>query len=431
VVRKAARTLEQICEEGIEVVDLSDGGRRYSLETLDADPTQFIVMTLHFMRANQESVIKGARVRDARERGRKEARANGRLFTSNLPFWLSAPAAGKTTIADITVIEDRAAVVRHIYEAFVAGEGVHTITKDLTRRKVPAWGRSGHWARSYIQHILRTKAVLGTYTPQQQETVGGLRKYKTEAPIQNYLPRIISDELWAAAQARLTEVQPRGKATERPIKNMLQGLCRCTVCNGTMSKVRAKFLVCGEAQSRQKHKPAPIVYLDVVKAVLTQLPALVAETPRLNGAELARQIEGTRAALHAAESDQQDIVNEIVQASAAERVVLRRKLAEVVQEAKGLEDALSKLLAKAQATDAGDVVARLEALVEALKPSRALLSGDDAVTEIANKALKRCLSHFEFDAKHGLMTPYFRHLPDVASPDIRFPTRWMFRDDAP
>jgi DNA invertase Pin-like site-specific DNA recombinase len=110
VVRKAARTLECICEEGIDVVDLSDGGRRYSLESLDSDPVQFIVMTMHFMRANQESVMKGQRVRAAREHAHREARNNGRLFTAMLPQWLQAPSGPRNSrrAADITVIDDRA-----------------------------------------------------------------------------------------------------------------------------------------------------------------------------------------------------------------------------------------------------------------------------------------------------------------------------------
>jgi hypothetical protein len=76
-------------------------------------------MALHFMRANQESVIKGQRIRAAHAHGRQEARDNGRLFTSVLPMWLQAPTgrARSSHTADITVIEDRAAVVRGIFTA--------------------------------------------------------------------------------------------------------------------------------------------------------------------------------------------------------------------------------------------------------------------------------------------------------------------------
>jgi hypothetical protein len=409
------------------------GGRRYNLEALDKDPTLFVMMALHFMRANAESVMKGQRVRAAHAHGRKEARDNSRLFTSMLPMWLKAPPAGKTTTADIVVLEDRAAVVRGIFEAFVAGAGQHTIAADLTRQGITPWGSSGRWTRSYIQRILRAKAVIGMFTPHQVEVVGGIRRYKPEgAPIENYLPRIIDDKLWHAAQARLAEVQPRGNATEKPIRNLLQGLCRCTECGGTMSKVRAKFLVCGEANARQKHKPLPVLYLDVINALLEQLPPIIAETPRgSDGAQLAEQIRHTRGALHASESEQTDLVDEIVSASPAERTVLRRKLAELTTETQALEVALEKLLARVHDTEATDVVARLDALTEALKPVEALLAGDDAATETANRALKRAIASIDFDAKHGFMTVSWRHMPDVDAGyegDIRFATPWAFRE---
>jgi DNA invertase Pin-like site-specific DNA recombinase len=431
VVRKAARTLEDICSEGVDVIDLSDGGRRYSLESLDAEPTQFIVMTLHFMRANQESVLKGQRVRAARANGRKEARDNHRLFTSMLPMWLQAPPAGKTTTADIVVLEDRAAVVRGIFEALVAGAGQHTIAADLTKQGVTPWGSSGRWTRSYIQRILRSKSVIGTFTPHQVEVVGGIRRYKPEgAPIENYLPAIIVPSLWHAAQARLAEVQPRGKAAEKPIRNLLQGLCRCSICGGTMSKVRAKFLVCGEANARQKHKPMPVPYLKVVNALLEQLPPIIAETPRgSDGAQLAEQIDETKHNVFVGECLQQELVDEIVNASPAERTALRRKLAELSSETEARKATLEKLLARVHDTETTDVTARLDALTEALKPSESLLAGDDAATETTNRALKRAIASIDFDAKSGSMTIHWRHMPDADVGyfgEIRFSSPWIF-----
>jgi DNA invertase Pin-like site-specific DNA recombinase len=433
VVRKAARTLEDICAEGIDVVDLSDGGRRYSLESLDSDPMQFIVMTMHFMRANQESVMKGQRVRAAREHAHREARTNGRLFTAMLPQWLEPPSGPRNSrrAADITVIEDRAAVVRDIFTAFVAGEGQHSIARRLDASGIRAWGPSGRWTRRYIQKILRTPAVLGTYIPCQTEVIGGTRRCKPEAPIENYYPRIIDDKLWHEAQARLAEVHPRGKAATKPVRNVLQGLCRCSVCGGTMSKVRSKWLVCGEANSRQKHKQMPVVYRAVVEALLKRLPAITAKVPRgTDAAELQEKIDRTRVNLDVAEIEQQDIVDEIVTASAAERPALRKKLVAVTTEANAFSEALANLLARAQATEVTDVAKRLDALTEALKARQAILGGDDAATEAANRALKRALTSIDFDAK-GFMTLRWRHLPEVEGGDIRFSSRWLFRDASP
>src|SRR5262245_59654609 len=65
VARKAVRTIEDIVEGGVTVVDLSDGGREYSVETLDKDPMLFMMMVLRFIRANEESATKGVRVAKA------------------------------------------------------------------------------------------------------------------------------------------------------------------------------------------------------------------------------------------------------------------------------------------------------------------------------------------------------------------------------
>ena len=61
-----------IIEQGVTIVDLSDGGREYSAETLDQDSLTLIMMVLRFMRANEESALKSARVAAARERQRQK-----------------------------------------------------------------------------------------------------------------------------------------------------------------------------------------------------------------------------------------------------------------------------------------------------------------------------------------------------------------------
>jgi DNA invertase Pin-like site-specific DNA recombinase len=60
-VRKAIRTLEDVAEAGINVVDLSDGGKVYNIETLEKDQMAFLMMAIRFMRANEESEIKSQR----------------------------------------------------------------------------------------------------------------------------------------------------------------------------------------------------------------------------------------------------------------------------------------------------------------------------------------------------------------------------------
>ncbi len=79
VVRKAARTIEDIVDAGITVVDLSDGAREYSAEALDSDPTLFLMMALRFMRSNEESTLKGSRVAAEYRNKRKSFAGNEAL----------------------------------------------------------------------------------------------------------------------------------------------------------------------------------------------------------------------------------------------------------------------------------------------------------------------------------------------------------------
>ena len=91
VVRKAARTIEDIVDAGITVVDLSDGAREYSAEALDSDPTLFLMMALRFMRSNEESTLKGSRVAAEYRNKRKSfagAQALDKPYTRRLPAWL-------------------------------------------------------------------------------------------------------------------------------------------------------------------------------------------------------------------------------------------------------------------------------------------------------------------------------------------------------
>jgi DNA invertase Pin-like site-specific DNA recombinase len=61
-VRKAVRTMEDIVAAGVNLVDLSDGGRLYSIESLDSDQMSFLLMAIRFMRAHEESAVKSRRL---------------------------------------------------------------------------------------------------------------------------------------------------------------------------------------------------------------------------------------------------------------------------------------------------------------------------------------------------------------------------------
>ena len=75
--RIAARTLEQIVEAGVLVVDLSDGGKVYDTAELD-NGLGFLMMTVRFIRAHDESAQKAIRLANGMKRSAKRPPAGNR-----------------------------------------------------------------------------------------------------------------------------------------------------------------------------------------------------------------------------------------------------------------------------------------------------------------------------------------------------------------
>jgi DNA invertase Pin-like site-specific DNA recombinase len=132
--RKAVRTIEDIVEAGITVVDLSDGGREYNAETLDKDPMLFLMMVVRFIRANEESATKGSRVAKAHAARRKKFAGQEQLtkpYTLKLPGWITWDAS----TCSYALIEERAALLRWMFEMADDGLGVHSIAAQLNETK--------------------------------------------------------------------------------------------------------------------------------------------------------------------------------------------------------------------------------------------------------------------------------------------------------
>jgi hypothetical protein len=68
--------LGDIVYAGISVIDMEDGAREYSKDILDSDPFAFVMVVLRFVRAHQESAMRGTRVRGAYD---KQAQGGARI----------------------------------------------------------------------------------------------------------------------------------------------------------------------------------------------------------------------------------------------------------------------------------------------------------------------------------------------------------------
>ena len=319
VARKAVRTIEDIVEAGVTVVDLSDGGREYSAETLDKDPFLFVMMVMKFIRANEESATKGVRVAKAHAARRLKFAGQDKLtkpYTLRLPAWIR----WDTETNSYQLIEDRAERLRWIFEMADDGMGQHTIAAQLNEAKVDTWGAGGwkaaFWHKSYIRKLLTNKAAIGVFVPHTVQKVDGKRtKERTpQEPILHRFPVAVDRELFERVNARMSTTGARGKNANVPVQSIFAGVLKCRHCDGTVTRVNKGehvYLVCSAAHAKSgtcKYESVP--YHDAKGAMGRVIRQVLDGAPRGNDtAEMDERI----GQLHAAIDIGEDRVRELLE----------------------------------------------------------------------------------------------------------------------
>lgn len=150
--------------------------------------------------------------------------------------------------------ETQAEVVREIFSRYADGQGLRTIAKALNARRLPSprAGKkgTGSWSVGVIQPMLRRERYLGRFIwGQRQKTYKGGTKVRVARDECDWtvveLPhlRIVSDELWQAAHARIRHVEKtdgKEKVSGRKPKYMLSQLGRCSSCGGPIKVSNGK-----------------------------------------------------------------------------------------------------------------------------------------------------------------------------------------------
>ncbi|ACH40667.1 resolvase-like serine recombinase [Citrifermentans bemidjiense Bem] len=251
VLDEAFDLLRTICNKGISVVTLQDGNI-YDKESLSRNFASLMWALFAFARAHDESAVKSDRLLSTWHNKRKDMRV--KPLTGKLPGWLRLSAEKQ-----ITVIEDRAEVVKEIFTRYVEGQSPRTIVNRLNQNNVECWGigkqKSKKWNSSYIQKILDNESVIGRFTP-HKIMFEGIKK--TRVPLEtvnDYFPVIIDAETFN----RVQEVRTRNKLGRRKatggLTNAFSMLFRCPVCGSWLvrvnknSKSNWQYLVCGAAKA--------------------------------------------------------------------------------------------------------------------------------------------------------------------------------------
>lgn len=167
---------------------------------------------------------------------------------------------------EVAIVEAEAEVVREIFERFAAGEAPRAIAADLNRRGVPSTYRRG-WSGNMVtgdrkrgNGILANELYAGVKAWNRDTVVKdretGKRRHVYRPPAEwrrTPVPhlRIVSEEAWAAVQARkgAERAWTPGQLSARR-KGLLSGLVKCGRCGASYTSFSKTRLTC--AARREK-----------------------------------------------------------------------------------------------------------------------------------------------------------------------------------
>lgn len=169
---------------------------------------------------------------------------------SACPSWLGLSEDKRSFV----YLEDRAAVIKKIFELSIGGFGSYAIAKHLNTQRVPPFPPSKKWDHTTIDSMLRNRATIGEHQPKSY--VGNNKKgLPVGRPIANYYPAVITEEVFKSAQsARQNNLAVRRGRQGEEITNLFTGLTRCEYCRRQVqfsSHNERKSLVCESVQKNE------------------------------------------------------------------------------------------------------------------------------------------------------------------------------------
>lgn len=300
---ETAYALKQIVQAGVRVFFYLEDRER----TLDS-PTDKIMMSLTAFADELEREKGRQRTYDAMSRKARAGHVTGgRVFGyDNLDVTITGlDGQARRSHVERRINETEAAVVRRAFTLAAEGRGVRAIAKTLNSEGAVSprsqQGRPRSWAPSSIRTVLYRTLYRGAIVwnkTRKRDDWG--RKHATKKAegewchVEAPALRIVSEDLWQAAHARLGEARgvylrgTDGRLWGRPLtgiesKYLLPGLAKCRVCGGGLivrtrkaGRQRAAFYACGSYHFRgacSNNLEVPMARVDeaVLAAIETRL----------------------------------------------------------------------------------------------------------------------------------------------------------------
>lgn len=284
--RKAFRVLEDICDEGITVVTLIDG-QQYNSVRLNQDPTALLISIIIFVRANEESLTKSNRIREAWKRKLDRARKDKtQIITKVTPNWINL----KNN--KFFIDKERVKAVRLIFKLAEVGVNPAAIASVLNLNKIPCPKGGDVWYRHFVHEILKSPAAIGWHVPHSYNVINGKRVKTPCDPIKGYFPRVVSKKTWEKVQghieARTQKYKILRSLPKRQIRNIFGRLAKCSNCGLSMArrntiimpatpKDRVWGLICEKSSFSEGCKFNPIPYEPIEEMFFKEAPTWLNE----------------------------------------------------------------------------------------------------------------------------------------------------------
>jgi DNA invertase Pin-like site-specific DNA recombinase len=213
----------EIIKHGITIVTLLDQ-MEYNIDSINSNTGNLSYSLGLLNSAHNESLKKSKRLLEAWED--KRAEVGEKKLTAKAPAWLKLNKHKQ----QFEINPDRGAVIKRIFELYLAGNGFDKITRILNKEGLPAWLSENGWQKSYISKILHNRAVIGEFQPKKK--LEG-KKVVIGDPIQHYYPSVISEEIFYRAQTRMSLNTGKSGKTGR-VKNLFSHIAKCGYCDAPM-----------------------------------------------------------------------------------------------------------------------------------------------------------------------------------------------------
>jgi hypothetical protein len=180
-----------------------------------------------------------AKITERYRRGKLWRSRLGEVIAWKPPYGYRRVARSASTGAHLVVYEVEAAVVRRIFDDYVAGgHSMREITRRLNADGVPSPTGHAVWGTSTIGRLLRNEAYVGRVYFNRTELVPGRRpgqkarqvRRPREQWIPITVPRIVADEVFEAAQHVSRDNSKWSPRKVEPGQWLLRQLLKCGTC---------------------------------------------------------------------------------------------------------------------------------------------------------------------------------------------------------